>query len=62
MVRNRIYSHPHSYENLKMKFLFSSIFDENIPVPCFLTDQIHFAYRSYIVRNIKGSEKNSNNK
>ena len=45
-----------------MKFLFSSIFDENIPVPFFLTDQIHLAYRSYIVRNIKGSEKNSNNK
>ena len=62
MVRNRIYSYPHSYENLMMKFLFSSIFDENIPVPFFLTDQIHLAYRSYIVRNIKGSEKNSNNK
>ena len=53
MVRNRIYFYPHSYEPK---------FDENITVPCFLTGQIHLAYRSYIGRNIKRSEKNSNNK
>ena len=37
--------------------IYEPIFDENILVPYFFTDQIHLAYRSYIGRNIKGSEK-----
>ena len=37
--------------------IYEPIFDENILVPYFFTDQIHLEYRSYIGRNIKRSEK-----
>ena len=33
------------------------IYDENVPVPCYFTDKIHLAYRSYIGRSFKGEKK-----
>ena len=33
------------------------IYDERIPVPCYYTNQIHLAERSYIGKNIKGKQK-----
>ena len=32
------------------------IYDENVPMPCYFTDKIHLAYRSYIGKNVKGKE------
>ena len=37
--------------------IYEPIYDANVPEPCYYTDQIHLAYRSYIGTNIKGKEK-----
>ena len=39
-----------------INMVYEPIFDENIPVPCFFTDQIHLAYKSYVGRFEKGKE------
>ena len=43
-----------------INIVYEPIFDEKIPVPCFFTDQIFLAYRSYIGRFDKGKERISN--
>ena len=43
-----------------INIVYELIFDEKIPVPCFFTDQIFLAYRSYIGRFDKGKERISN--
>ena len=43
-----------------INIVYEPIFDEKIPVPCFSTDQIFLAYRSYIGRFDKGKERISN--
>lgn len=40
--------------------LYEPIYDERIPGPCFVTDQIYLAYRSYVGRFEKGVERISN--
>ena len=37
--------------------VYKPIYDENVPEPCYYTDQIHLACRSYIGTNIKAKEK-----
>ena len=37
-----------------INMIYEPLFDENIPVPCFFTDQIHLAYKSYVRRFEKG--------
>ena len=39
-----------------INMIYEPLFDENIPVPCFFTDQIHLAYKSYVRRFEKGKE------
>ena len=46
----------------KMKFtpiniIYEPIYDGNVPVPCYFTNEIHLAYRSYIGKYLKGQEK-----
>ena len=36
---------------------YEPIYDENVFLPCYFTDQIHLSYGSYIGRNVKGEEK-----
>ena len=43
-----------------INIVYEPTFDEKIPVPCFFTDQIFLAYRSYIGRFDKGKERISN--
>ena len=37
--------------------IYDQIFDQNFPVPCYFTDTIHLAYRSYISKTYKREEK-----
>ena len=43
-------------EFIPINIVYEPIYDENIPVPCFLTDQIYLAYRSYVGRFEKVKE------
>ena len=36
-----------------INIVYEAIYDQNVPVPCYFTGQIHLAYRSYIGRNVK---------
>ena len=40
-----------------IEIVYEPIYDENAPVPCYFTYQVHLACRSYIGRNVKGEEK-----
>ena len=40
-----------------LDIVFELTYDENIPVTCYFTGQIHQAYRSYMDRSEKGQEK-----
>ena len=40
-----------------IEIVYEPIYNDNVPVPCYFTDQIHLAYRSYIGRIVKGKEK-----
>ena len=40
-----------------INIVYKPIYDENKPVPCYFTDKIHLAYRSYIAKYVKGEEK-----
>ena len=47
-------------EFIPINIVYQPSYDENIPVPCFFTDQIYLAYRSYVGRFEKGKELISN--
>ena len=47
-------------EFIPINIVFEPSYDENIPVPCFFTDQIYIAYRSYVGRFEKRKELISN--
>ena len=40
-----------------ISLVYEPVYDENVPVPCYFTDQIYLTYRSYIGRIVKGEEK-----
>ena len=39
-----------------MSIVYEPVYDEEVPVPCFFTDQIYLSYKSYISRFDKGKE------
>ena len=41
---------------ISINIVYEPIYDENIPVLCFFTDQIYLTYRSYITHFEKGKE------
>ena len=43
-------------EFIPIKIVYEPVYNENIPVPCFFTDQIYLAYRSYVGRFEKRKE------
>ena len=43
-------------ELVPIDVVYEPIYDEGVPVPCFLTDKIYVAYRSYIGQMSKGKE------
>ena len=53
-------AHQERIEFIPINIVYELIYDENIPVPCFFTDQIYLAYRSYVGRFEKGKELISN--
>ena len=53
-------AHQERIEFIPFNIVYEPIYDENIPVPCFFTDQIYLAYRSYMGRFQKGKELISN--
>ena len=42
---------------MPIEIVYEPIYNDNVPVPCYFTDQIHLAYRSYIGRIVKEKEK-----
>ena len=40
-----------------IEIVYEPIYDDHVPVPCYFTDQVHLAYRSYTGKNNKGKEK-----
>ena len=42
---------------MPIEIVYEPIYNDNVPVPCYFTDQIHLAYRGYIGRIVKGKEK-----
>ena len=47
-------------EFIPINIVYEPIYNENIPVPCFFTDQIYLAYRRYVGRSEKRKEMISN--
>ena len=44
-------------EYTPINIIYEPIYDENVPVQCYFTDKIHFAYRIYVGENAKGKEQ-----
>ena len=40
-----------------MNIAYEPVYDKEVPVPCFFTDQIYLSYKSYISRFDKGKER-----
>ena len=40
-----------------MSIAYEPVYDKEVPVPCFFTDQIYLSYKSYISRFDKGKER-----
>ena len=49
--------HVKKRRNILLLTLFMSQFMMEIPVPCYFTDKIHLACRSYFGENVKGEEQ-----
>ena len=47
MIRNYL-SYQVKKEVIPIDVAYEPIYDENVPVPCYFTSEIHLAYRSYI--------------
>lgn len=50
-------AHKEKEDFFPININYEPIYDENVPVPCFFTDKIHLAYRSYINKKQKGEDK-----
>ena len=59
LIRSQL-ARPVRIEFIPINIVFEPIYDENIPVPCFFTDQIYLAYRSSVGRFEKVKELISN--
>ena len=47
MIRNDL-SYKEKAEVIPIDILYEPINDENVPVPCYFTSEIHLAYRIYL--------------
>ena len=47
MIRNDL-SYQEKAEVIPIDVVYEPIYDENVPMPCYFTSEIHLAYRSYI--------------
>ena len=56
VIRNSLSSKERE-EFVPINVVYESIYDENVPVPCYFTNEIHLAYRSYIGKLDKGNER-----
>ena len=59
MIRQAL-AHKERVDIPPINIVYEPIFDENIPVPCFFTNQIYLAYKSYLGHFEKGKECISN--
>ena len=55
-IRHQI-AHQENKDFMPINIVYQPIYDENIPVPCFFTNKIYLAYRSYKGRFDKGKER-----
>ena len=55
MIRNDL-SFDEKVEVIPIDIVYEPIYDETIPVPCYFTNNIHLAYRSYFSHFHKGKE------
>ena len=56
MIRNDL-SREGNAELTPINVVYEPIYDENVPVPCYFTNEIHLAYRSYVGQFDKGNKK-----
>ena len=56
VIRNSLSSKERE-EFVPINVVYESIYDENVPVPCYFTNEIHLAYRSYIGKLDNGNER-----
>ena len=55
MIRNNLRSEERA-ELIPINVVYEPIYDETVPVPCYFTNEIHLAYRSYVGTFNKGNE------
>ena len=56
MIRNDL-SREGNAELTPINVVYEPIYDENVLVPCYFTNEIHLAYRSYVGQFDKGNKK-----
>ena len=54
MIRNNLRSEERA-ELIPINVVYEPIYNETVPVPCYFTNKIHLAYRSYIGTFNKGN-------
>ena len=59
MIQNDL-SYQEKAEIIPIDVVYEPIYDENVPVPCSFTSEIHLAYRSYVGYFDKEKEKIKN--